>query len=167
MAVPVLSVGDVLTASFCNTWFTPIAVVKPTSESVTSSTTLQNDDHLLAAVAANASYEFTCQLFFIAANGPGDIKWTWSLPASAALIYQNLHNEGGGTGVNNSGVANSDADTPFAAGGGSPTEAVRMTGNLNTSSTAGNVQLRWAQNTSSGTATQVRANSQLILRRIG
>jgi len=28
------------------------------------------------------------------------------------------------------------------------------------------VQLRWAQNASSGTATQVRGNSSLILRRI-
>ena len=167
MAVPVWSVGQVLSASDVNTWFVPLAAVKPTSQSVTSSTTLVNDSALVLAVAANATYEFTCQMFFIAANGPGDIKWTWSLPAGAALIYQNLHNEGGGTGVNNSGVANSDADTPFAAGGGSPTEAVRMTVNLNTSSTAGNAQLRWAQNSSSGTATQVRANSQLILRRIG
>lgn len=169
MAPPVWSVGQVLllTASDVNTWFVPISVTKPTSQSVTSSTTLVNDTALVAAIAANANYEFTCQVFYIAASGPGDIKWTWSLPAGSALIYQNLHNEGGSVGMNNSGVANSDADTPFAAGGGSPTEAVRMTGNLNTSSTTGNVQLRWAQNTSSGTATQVRANSQLILRRIG
>jgi hypothetical protein len=167
MAAPVWSVGQVLTASDVNVWFVPIAVTKPTSQSVTSSTALVNDSALAVAVAANANYEFTCQLFFIAANGPGDIKWTWSVPAGSALIYQNLHNEGGGTGVNNSGVANSDADTPFAAGGGSPTEAARMTGNLNTSATTGNIQLRWAQNTSSATATQVRANSQLILRRIG
>ncbi len=166
MAVPVWSVGQVLTASDVNTWFIPIAVVKPTSESVTSSTTLQNDDHLLAAVAANASYEFTCQLFYIAAAG-GDIKWTWSVPAGAGITYQNLHNEGGGTGLGNSCLANSDADTPTAAGGGSPTECARMTGTLNTSSTTGNAQLRWAQNASNGTATQVRANSTLVLRRIG
>lgn len=166
MAVPVLSVGDVLTASFCNTWFLPEVVIKPTSESVTSSTALQNDDHLFAAVAANASYELTCQLFYIAAVG-GDIKWTWSVPALSAIIYQNLHNEGGGTGLGNACLANSDSDTPFAAGGGSPTQCARMTGTLNTGSTTGNVQLRWAQQASNATATQVRGNSTLVLRRIG
>src|SRR5438045_1226145 len=167
MAVPVVSVGDVLTASFVNTWLLPLAVTQPTSESLASSTALQNDDHLVLAVAASATYEFTCQVFFIAAASPGDIKWTWSVPAGAAITYQNLHNEGGGTGVGNSALAYGDTDTPFAAGGGSPTEAMRMTGTLTVAGTAGNVQLRWAQNTSSGTATQVRANSQLILRRIG
>jgi len=163
---PVWSVGQVLTASDVNTWFVPLAVVKPSSESVTSSTTLQNDDHLVLAVAASATYEFTCQLFFIAASG-GDIKWTWSLPAGASLTYQNLHNEGGGTGVGNACLANSDLDTPTAAGGGSATEAARMTGNLTIAGTSGNAQLRWAQNASNATATQVRSPSQLILRRIG
>jgi hypothetical protein len=166
MAPPVLSVGDVLTASFCNTWFLPSVVVKPTSESVTSSTALQNDDHLLLPVAASAVYEFTCQLFFIAAPG-GDIKWTWSVPAGSGITYQNLHNEGGSVGLGNACLAYGDTDTPTAAGGGSPTEAVRMTGNLTTGGSTGNVQLRWAQNASSGTATQVRSPSQLILRRTG
>ena len=168
MAPPVWSVGQVLllTASDVNTWFVPIAVIKPTSQSVTSSTTLVNDTALLAAVAANASYELACQLFYIAAVG-GDIKWTWSLPAGASLIYHNLHNEGGGVGLGNACLANSDADTPFAAGGGSPTECARMTGTLNTSSTTGNAQLRWAQQASNATATQVRGNSTLVLRRIG
>jgi len=165
MAVPTWTVGQVLTASDVDTWFVPLAVVKPTSESVTSSTTLQNDDHLVLAVAANASYEFSCQLFYIAAAG-GDIKWTWSVPAGSAITYQALHNEGGGVGLSNACLAYGDTDVITAAGGGSPVECVRMTGTLNTSSTTGNVQLRWAQNASSGTATQVRGNSSLILRRI-
>jgi len=166
MAAPVWSVGQVLTASDVNVWFVAISVTKPTSQSVTSSTTLVNDTALLAAIAANANYEFTCQLFYIAASG-GDLKWTWSVPAGSAIIYQNLHNEGGGTGLANSCLAYGDTDTPTAAGGGSPVECARMTGNLNTSATTGNVQLRWAQNVSNVTATQVRGNSQLILRRIG
>jgi hypothetical protein len=166
MAAPVWSVGQVLTASDVNTWFVPLAAAKLTSQSVTSSTTLVNDADLVLAVAANATYDFACQLFYIAAAG-GDIKWTWSVPAGSGILYQNLHNEGGGTGLANACVANSDADTPTAAGGGSTTEAARMTGTMTTSSTTGNAQLRWAQNASSATATQVRAKSSLILRRTG
>jgi len=166
VAIPGLSVGEVLTAEFCNDWFLPRAVVKPTSQSVTSSTTLVNDADLVLPADANAAYELSCQLFFIAAAG-GDIKWTWSVPSGAGITYQDLHNEGGGTGLGNACLANSNADTPTAAGGGSPVQAIRMTGTLTTGSTAGNVQLRWAQNASNATATQVRANSSLVLRRIG
>jgi hypothetical protein len=165
MPVPTWSVGQVLSAADVNNWFTPLAVVKPLAQSVTSSTTMVNDNDLVLPVAASVTYEFRCFLNFTAATG-GDLKWTWAVPAGAVLFYQTLHNEGGTTGLSNSTIAYSNGNTIQAAGGGGIVEAVRMDGTLVTSSTAGTLQLQWAQNTSSGTATIVRDRCHLILRRV-
>jgi hypothetical protein len=83
------------------------------------------------------------------------------------MLYQAVHNEGSSTGLNNSTILYSDSNTILGAGGGATVEAVLMKGNLNTSGTAGNLQFRWAQNTSNAGATTVRAQSYLSLQRIG
>jgi hypothetical protein len=165
MPIPTWSVGQVLSASDVNAWFVPLAVIKPTGQPVTSSTALVNDNDLVLPVAASASYLFECVVSFTATSG-GDLKWTWAVPAGASLLYQSLHNEGGGTGLNNSAVSYSDANTVPAAGNGATVESVTMRGNLTLSSTAGNLQLRWAQNASNAGATTVRAQSHLSLQRV-
>src|SRR5262245_15271614 len=84
MAAPTWVSGQVLTASDVNTWFVPIAAVKTANESVTSSTTLQNDDELFVSVAANSTYLVQC---YIKCDGAatGDIKLNWTAPASATF----------------------------------------------------------------------------------
>jgi hypothetical protein len=155
----------VLAAADVNTWFVEQAVVKPTGQSVTSSTTIVNDIDLVLPVAANATYRIECFISFVAATG-GDLKFTWAVPAGASMFYQAEHNEGGTTGLVNSVITYSDLNTIQAAGGNSVVQAVGIKGNLLTVSTAGNLQLQWAQNTSSATATTVRARSHLMMRRI-
>lgn len=165
MPIPTWTVGEVLSASDVNAWFVPLAVIKPSGQSVTSSTTLVNDNDLVLPVAASASYIFECFLSFTATSG-GDLKWTWAVPAGASLLYQPVHNEGGATGLNNSTLTYSDANTIPAAGAGATVESVTMKGNLTLSSTAGNLQLRWAQNASNAGATTIRAQSHLALQRV-
>jgi hypothetical protein len=166
MAVPVWVPGQVLVASDVNTWFIPLAVVKPGDESATSNTTLHNDAALVLPVAVSSAYEFSCYIFFQAFAG-GDIKWTWTGPAGITLVYDSLHNEGGGTLLNASATTYGLASAGQAAGGGAGVnEAIVMRGTCVTGGTAGNLQLQWAQQTSSATATIVKANSHLVLRRI-
>ena len=166
MPVPTWTVGEVLASADVNAWFVPLAAVRTSDQSVTSSTTLVNDDTLVLPIAASATYIFDCYMYFLAASG-GDIKWTFAAPSGAVLDYYALHNEGGGTLLDNSATTYGASSTPNAAGGGGAAEAIGMHGTLAVSSTAGNLQLKWAQNTSSGTATTVKANSHLVLRRVG
>lgn len=167
MGIPTWVTGQVLTASDVDTWFVPLSSVKGSDQTVTSSTALVNDTALVLAAAANATYKFDCLVIYTGATG-GDIQWTWAVPSGATLLYQCLHNEGGGTGLNNSHLVNTAGFTGLgAASGGTTNIGLGMTGTFQTSSTAGNLQLRWAQNASNATPTTVRALSSIMLRRTG
>jgi hypothetical protein len=166
MAIPTWTVGQVLTADDVNNWLVPLHAYKAADQSLTSSTTLTSDNDLLIALAANSAYRFECWLTF-AANVGADIKWTWTVPAGAALSYQAQHNEGGSTGYTNSQNVYADTDVPMAAGGTAQVTGVLMTGHLTTSTSTGNIRLKWAQNSSNAAATHVRVGSYLHLDRVG
>lgn len=166
MAIPVWSVGQVLTASDVNTWLVPTAVYKTGDQSVTSSTTFVNDSELFVTVAANAEYGLEAWIEYIGTGG-GDIKWGWAVPAGATMRYSCVHNEGGGTGLNNSHNVYQETDTGFAAGASPSLTSLHMTGRLSVSSSSGTLQFRWAQNTSNASATHVRNPSFIELQRLG
>ena len=144
----------------------PLAVEKPTDQSVTSSTTLVNDTALSAAVAASATYLFYCYLDYEGGTGgSSDLKFQWTVPASATLRFTLI-----GTDASNATVVSSTkSDTTsytLRSAGAATLQAALMIGSLVVASTAGTLQLQWAQNTSSGTATKVHAQSFLSLWRI-
>lgn len=144
----------------------PIQVIKPTDQSVTSSSTLVNDTALLLPVVASATYEFRCYLNYEGGvNGSSDIKWTWTLPASATLRY--TYQTRNTSNAVDSGITNTGGTTGTAGSNGAGTlRGVSMTGTLIGASAPGNLQLQWAQNTISGTATIVHAQSSLTLLRV-
>ena len=64
----------------------PLAAYKTLDETVTNSTTLQNDDALLVSLAANAVYLFAVLLDYEgAAVGTGDLKYGWGVPTGATM----------------------------------------------------------------------------------
>ncbi|MFJ2477126.1 hypothetical protein ACIOWI_29830 [Streptomyces sp. NPDC087659] len=84
-------VGEVVTAALMNAEIrdqmnalrnAEEIVIKPSLESVTSSTTMQNDNHLLASLAANALYKLTAYLA-VTGSATGDFKCAWTLPSGA------------------------------------------------------------------------------------
>src|SRR5262245_26161469 len=98
--------------------------------------------------------------------GASDLKWAFTAPSGAVLRYGVSYNSTGLTGQ----VAIYHVGTDVVAAGTNGTGnvlAVTMQGSLTTSSTTGNLQLQWAQNTSSATATTVGTGSVLVLTRIG
>lgn len=146
---------------------TSATVVRKTAdETVTSSTTLQNDDHLTFAIAANEIW--TVDYFLVAGAGDeaADIKLDLAIPAGATYLI-GVH--GLTTGVTTyEGDLKAIADsTPWSLG---IDNAVRTTillfATVVNGATPGNVVLQWAQNASSGTGTTLVANSRLIAHKI-
>src|SRR4249920_313896 len=88
MVAPVWNTNDVPTATDFNVWLTNvIAVVKPSLESVTSSTTLQDDNDLFLPGAINSTYWVEGLLITDGASG-GDIKVAFQGPAGSSInIY--------------------------------------------------------------------------------
>lgn len=142
----------------------PLAVIKPSDQSVTSSTTLVNDTALLSAVAANATYLVFCYLDYEGATA-GNLKISWSVPASATLRFAQIGQNASRAATVSVTGSDSTAYT-FGADGAGTLDALLMHGSLVTSSTSGTFQLQWAQGTSSATATIVHAQSFVALWRI-
>jgi len=131
----------------------PKPIRKTADESVTTSTTLQNDDHLLFAIAAN---EIWSVQFFLAvvAGGPQGMKFAVTVPAGATMRF--AATAGGGDIVGT--TATSGAEILNSA---SINNIVQIMGWVANGGTAGNVQLQWAQSVGSGTST-IYANSHLL-----
>jgi hypothetical protein len=153
-------------------------------ESVTSNTTLQDDDELSILVGSNTVYVMDGYIIYSgvsdAGTGAGGLKMQFTGPAGASMTWTNF---GGNVAV----PSNTPAGNPFTGtqaynmvaeglAAGSPRSvptngagvimSCRPTGVLTTGANAGNLLLRWAQFTSSATATIVRANSWIRLQKI-
>lgn len=146
----------------------PIFAVKAVTEPLASSIAMQNDDELLAAVAANATYDVTLKLLYDCATA-ADIVIGWSGPAGATMNWATI---GAHIGVTSSGTVTDLSmqsrlitEVQDLGGGASTGTVAWVTGTLLTAGTAGNLNFRWSQRVSNATATNVRAGSSLWLRR--
>jgi hypothetical protein len=147
----------------------PVTLARKTAdETVTNSTTVQDDDQLTAAVAASSTYLVEAFLIYDG-DTTGDFRLTFAGPTGATMDWTpNGLATSQATGVGSMKLGRlpiANEDTLGASGSG--VKAVAMPrGILTTSSTAGNLTLRWAQATASATATTVFANSWLRLTKI-
>lgn len=146
-----------------------VTAYKTGDESVTSSTTLQNDDLLVLPVASNARYIMEAFLVYTGAADPaGGLKLGWTGPSGATMKWANFGTtQNAAPALVNYNVVAESIGGGRGVGTNSGTEMTcRPYGVLNTSSTSGNLQLQWAQGTSNATATVVKAGSLIHLRRI-
>ena len=140
-------------------------VRKTSAESVTSSTTLQNDDALVFAIGASENWAITFHVFFRSVAA-GDIKIGVTVPSGAAGTLTGIGPALGTSDVQDTNVAISNTgNTDFsgtlsfgAIASGSYSYAQINILVVN-STNSGNVQLQWAQNASNGTATTVYTHS--------
>lgn len=161
---PQILAGMALTSALLQSML-PQQVLKASSQSVTSSTTLVNDTVLVLPVSANATYRFELEILYNGNSaGSSDLKFGWLLPSGASM---NWGAAGQGTGLGPFFPVGTASST-FAYGTNGTGNPLSLTasGTLVTSSFGGNLQLQWAQNTSNATATTVQAGSILIARRI-
>lgn len=130
------------------------------NQSVTSSTTLVDDDTFQFTVRANAVYELRALISYVAATA-GDLKIGWSGPAGAAFDWQ----VGGPPSTAASNVesvyygSNNLAGTDIVGGAGVSGMSCRPSGILVVAGTAGTFKMQFAQGTSSATATTIASGA--------
>lgn len=131
-----------------------IVVPKATLETVTSSTTLQNDDELTFSIAANERWRGAIT-FPLNANSSGGFKFDITAPSGAtgncAMFGNNSYTV---------------AWHAIGTGGGATANAINVpitiTFDVTNSTNAGSITLRWAQNASFGSGTTVGNGAVLI-----
>lgn len=141
-------------------------VRKTADESVTSSTTLQNDDHLTFAIAANEVWAFQFFIRYSAVSGVPDFKATIAAPAGATGAW---HVHGGYYSTADSvlvDVADFGFGSTLGLGATTSVKWVVLAGIAVNSTTAGSVTLQWAQSTSSADALTVKTNSFLVAHKV-
>lgn len=137
-------------------------VRKAADESVTSSNTLQNDDELALAVAANTTYVFEAFLAYTAGT-TGDFKAAVTFPAGATC-FASVQRTDGSTWSEAAGAQVSSGSAISGGGLGTTIPTLQLwRGVLMVGGTAGNLQVQFAQNVSNGTATTMKAGSVLRL----
>ncbi|MCP3758222.1 hypothetical protein [Streptomyces sp. TBY4] len=171
MVYPSAAAGRWIPASQLNA-MQPLYVEKSADQSITSSTVNVNDNALLVPVEANAKYIVNGMLLY-SAHSSADIRMGWTGPSDATfewIIHAQTTATGGvasnGVVVDRQVIGNS----AFPLGGFGAENSTFMTaplwGRLVTSTTAGTLQLNWAQQTSNATASIMRAGSWLMLTRV-
>jgi len=158
MAVyPLVAAGLTITAQMLND-MQPEVVYATAVQSVTNSTTLQNDSELVVALLANASYvvEVVASFDVTAAS---NLKTQWLVPTGSTGMRQCI----GATGTSGTFTSRVDCAGKFepvrfgtnsvsildTSGNGQP---VFETGVVNVGPTAGNVRFQWGQNTAQNVA---------------
>ena len=160
--------GELVTAAIMNPHIRdnqlaegPHLIVRKTSDqSVTSSTVLISDTALLFPVGTTEVWKFQLHLRYTAATA-GDFKVSFQIPASGRVdAVVPGHNSSDAPEMGYLAVTTSDTPTVTLSGATEIRTAI-MDGTYIGGGTAGNVTLRWAQGTSSGTATTVLTHSTL------
>ncbi len=170
MALKTFSVNEYFTNADANTYIAQQAVaIKTATESVTSSTTLQDDNELSVTLVANGVYWLDMWLL-TDGNVSGDIKLALFIPSGTLRWMTNGLRIGGSTTIDSvnrkvlAGGAVSGTDVGTAGSG--TTSLILPRGIARIGSTGGLGYLRWAQNTSSSTATRILAGSMMRWTRI-
>tara|TARA_Y100000114_G_scaffold43216_1_gene38660 strand:- start:10400 stop:12316 length:1917 start_codon:yes stop_codon:yes gene_type:complete len=140
---------------------TPLTVVKGSAQSVSSSTTLVDDDTLTVPVHANQRSAFRATIMY---DGPaaGDIKIAFTGPSGSTVTY----GPSSGTRINTSdsivvqGVV-TDGTAIELGCNSSGDRCIEIIGQIATGGTAGNLTLQFAQVTSDATNTRILGTSSL------
>lgn len=148
----------------------PTIVRKTANETVTSSTTLQNDDHLFFAIAANEIWTFECTIFYNADADAPDLLVAFTAPTGATIRY-------GGIGASLTTAPSAATDVDFSSVGAvAPTTlefgasagdgTLFLKGIVVNGANAGNVQLQWAQKVSDVNPTRLLTNSFITAHKV-
>jgi len=143
----------------------PAPAFKGANQSVTNSTTLVNDSALFLPLTANGTWIFIGYLSALStvAMGSGDLKidFTWPSGASGSWTSGGFAASAGGS-ANWNAVRTASGGTADGIGVGTTPVPAIILGSIIMGSTAGNLQLEFAQNSaSSGNSITVQSGSWL------
>lgn len=138
---------------------------KTADETVNNSTTLQDDDHLLAALAANEIVHFMAFVVHIG-NTTADIKFAFTVPGGATLIWSAPNAAVTVADALRDGEVVASSGGAGAFQGSTANRAQLLVGTVQNGATPGNLQLQWAQSTATVVDTDVLTNSYLLVWRV-
>jgi hypothetical protein len=145
-------------------------VRKTANESVTSSTTLQDDDHLVFAIGASEVWAIQ---YHILCRSVVDIKFGLTAPSGAAGSFSGFGPDVGTSDVADTNLAisnNTNTDLSgsyvFGANTSGNYSYIQLNVLIVNSTNADDLQLQWAQNSSSGTATTVYIHSYAVAQKL-
>jgi len=138
---------------------TILTVRKSADQSVTNNDSPVDDTHLKFAIGANETFIFHLWIYPTAANSTPNMNYLVVGPAGSTTIWSppDVYTAAGGT-ANATVPAANVALSHYVDSFGRP--AV-IFGSIANGSTAGDVQFKWSQNTSSATSTTVKAGSYI------
>lgn len=125
---------------------TSIKAVKTADQSVNNTTVLVNDAELFIPLTAiNTRYLFHAAVRY-STNTTADIKFTFTVPAGAGLVFGGIGADTAAAGTTNAGVNFTSSIGPATQPYNGGTEAwLVLHGSLLTAATTGNLQLQFAQ----------------------
>ncbi|MFC8423931.1 hypothetical protein ACFUN7_24150 [Streptomyces sp. NPDC057236] len=139
---------------------------KTADESVTNSTTYQNDDGLLVPVTAGATYIVEGFIVYNTASAAG-IKLQLTGPTGTGLWgFIGLSVSGGNLDTGTIRMSASTNGVGSSRLGGAANDLVAIARGTFLPTASGNLVFQWAQNAANATPTVVRANSWLSVHRI-
>jgi hypothetical protein len=149
----------------------PRTIYKTSNETVTSSTTLQNDNDFFLNVEANSLYIVDLTLA-LTGNSGGDFRSLWTYPSGATGTRHRIALQHGGTVPDDlkapvSSIADTNQDTGTLGTDLTEQSIFKEWLTFDTAGTSGTLQFTWCQRVSSGTATTVRAGSVMQVWKVG
>lgn len=161
------SVGETLTAANFNTHIrdnlnalSHLAVRKSADESVTSSTVLQNDDHLLLAVGINEVWQISLGILYRSTT-TADLKMAFTFPSGEVTASAVALVGGAATVVRFEGASPAAGSAVVDGLSATVSTYFEINGVFTNGGSSGNLQFQWAQNVSDAAATKVMTNSTL------
>ena len=148
-----------------------LAATKPGDTARTGTSMSDDPDLQLVNLCNSCKYRVTAVVFYTGGTGAseGDLKYTWRTSGGASGTYASQQIGTGGA-PNFQHVIGNWTDTNFAGttggAGGAANQAMVFEGMYLTSSRPAYLVFQWAQNTSTGTNTTVKANSYISARRL-
>lgn len=144
-------------------------VIRKTADTLrTSTTTVAVDPDMVVALEANTNY--LVELYMLISGTTGDFKLAWNAPAGSTVYRWSLGPDVGATSNSNVTMRTSihvtASEPAFGVFSESSWSGAKETVIVLNGATAGNLQLKWAQNTSSAVATGLRANTFMLVRKI-
>ena len=133
-------------------------VIKTADETVNNSVTLQDDNVLLFAAAANEKWQFEGVLILTAVNTTPDFKMTFTGPAASVGSWAAIFSDETTVAVDAGSAALGTAQSFVSA---QVPRIVRFWGAIANGANAGNLTLQWAQDTATAVNTQVLAGSYI------
>ena len=144
-------------------------VYKALNQDVSSSTTVEDDDHLLFAIAASETWTGTLVLFVVDLNsgGSADFKVKLTVPSGATVRYGSTGGDGIITlGEDSQGYIDDTTSTLTFDHSTTDEYIHEIRFSVKNSTNAGNVQFQWAQNSSQSSAVRVLQGSFLETQKV-